>query len=110
MELDPGPVRKAREDAGTLGLADKVSFLEADAMDVSLADASVVLCYMSSSASAALKPKFESELKPGTRIVMEMFPVPGWKPARIYDIGARQFFMYVMPPEPGEPPYGPYSW
>jgi hypothetical protein len=32
-------------------------------------------------ASEALKPKFESELKPGTRIVMESFPIPGWKPA-----------------------------
>jgi hypothetical protein len=61
----------------------------------------VVLCYLITAASAALKPKFEAELKPGTRVVMESFPVPGWKPL---DTSAREyktFYLYQMPPEPG---------
>ena len=68
-------------------------------MEVSLADVSVVLCYLSTTASSALKPKFESELKPRTRVAIESFPVPGWKPSRTVDKGYKQFYLYTMPPE-----------
>lgn len=102
VELDTELVREARETARSMGLEDKITFLEADVIEVNLADASVILCYLSTSASAALKPKFESELKPGTRVVMEMFPIPGWKPARTLRIGYRRFYLYTMPTEPGE--------
>ncbi len=102
VELDPERVREARETAKSKGLEDRITFLEADVMEVSLADASVVLCYLITSASAALKPKFESELKPGTRVVMESFPVPGWKSIRTADKGCKQFYLYTMPPESSE--------
>ena len=99
VELDPGRVREAREMARSRGLEDKVSFVEADVMEVSLAPASVVLCYLIDEASVALKPKFESELRDGTRVVMESFPVPGWKPLRTIDIGFKRFYFYIMPPQ-----------
>lgn len=99
VELDPERVRAASETAKSKGLQDRVIFLHADVIDVSLADASVILCYLSSAASAALKPKFESELKHGTRVVMESFPIPGWKPTRITARRWKQFYLYVMPPE-----------
>lgn len=104
VELDPKLVRSARETAKNRGLEDRVTFLEADLMDVSLAAASVVLCYLCNKASKALKPKFEKELKPGTRVVMESFPVPGWKPSRYIgpDTDFRryvEFYLYIMPPQ-----------
>jgi ubiquinone/menaquinone biosynthesis C-methylase UbiE len=99
IDIDPQRVHEAREIARSKGLDDRASFIEADVMDVSLADASVVLCYLSHSASAALKPKFESELKPGTRVVMESFPIPGWKPVKTFDREYKHFYLYTMPPE-----------
>ena len=102
IDLDPSRVREATEAAKIKGLEDKVTFLEADVMDVNLADASVVLCYLSNSASVALRPKFESELKPGTRIIMESFSVPGWKHVRTVNKGYKQFYLYNMPPEIGD--------
>ena len=105
VELDPERVKLAREEAKSKGLEDRVTFLEADVMDVNLADASVVLCYMSSKASEALKPKLEAELKPGTRVVMESFSVPGWKPVQTTTgtdmgfCGYIEFYLYIMPPE-----------
>ena len=99
VELDPKRINEAKEVAKTKGLEDRINFLEADVMDVNLSEASVILCYLISSASEALKPKFESELKPGTRVIMESFPVPGWKPVRTENKGAKHFFLYVMPPE-----------
>jgi hypothetical protein len=68
-------------------------------MKVDLSDASVITCYLFPTASAALRPKFEKELKGGTRIVMESFPVPGWKPVKTAEVNMRNFFLYTMPPE-----------
>jgi hypothetical protein len=73
--------------------------VEADVMDVDLSAATVVFCYLITAASAALKPKFERELKRGTRVVMESFPVPGWKPDNTWEYGYGHFYLYEMPPE-----------
>lgn len=99
VELDSELIQMAREQAGSKSIEDRVAFLEADVMDVNLTEATLVLCYLIPAASAALKPKFEAELKPGTRVVMESFAVPGWKPSRTLSNGYREFYLYVMPPE-----------
>ena len=39
---------------------------------------------------------------PGTRVVMETFPVPGWKPAKTKEINNRSYYLYIMPPEKTE--------
>ena len=99
VDLDAALVNTARETAKEKGVEDRITFLVDDVMDVNLADATLVLCYLCSRASEALKPKFEAELKPGTRVVMETFPVPGWKPVRTIEKDYRHFYLYVMPPE-----------
>jgi len=93
IDIDSDRVNAGRETAKSKGVDDKVTFIEADVMDVRLTDASVVLCYLISAASEALRPKFELELKPGTRIVMESFPVPGWKPVKTKETSG--FFIYL---------------
>ena len=102
VELDPALAREARKTAGEKGAEDSAKFLEADVMDVNLTDATVVLCYLFPSASAALKPKFELELKPGTRVVMDSFPVERWKPVQTEMRGYKTFYLYVMPPGTAE--------
>jgi predicted O-methyltransferase YrrM len=99
VELDSTLSLDARKTAEEKGLEDRTVFLEADVLDIDLSAATVVLCYLFPTASAALKPKFESELKPGTRVVMESFPVHGWKPVKTEQRGYKTFYLYVMPPE-----------
>jgi SAM-dependent methyltransferase len=103
VELNPDHVKTARENAVEKGLQEKVTFLHADVMDVSLSEATLVFCYLITAASAALKPKFEAELKPGTRVVMESFPVSGWKPLETKSRDYKTYYLYRMPPEPGGP-------
>jgi SAM-dependent methyltransferase len=104
VELDPKHVRKARRTARGKGLEGRITFLEAGVADVDLANASVVFSYLSPTACAALKPKFELELMPGTRVVVEAFPVPGWEPDRTTSRGysdyyeVNEFFLYIIPP------------
>ncbi len=98
VELDPEPLATAREVAKKKGIEDRITFHEADIMNVNLSDATIVFTYLCSAAALALKEKFEAELKPGTKVVMEMFPVPGWKPSRVIERGT-DFYLYIMPPE-----------
>jgi ubiquinone/menaquinone biosynthesis C-methylase UbiE len=113
VELNPAIVQQARETALSKGLEERITFLQADIMEVNLADATVVLCYLFTSACTALKPKFERELKTGTRVVMESFTIPGWNPVKIQGMGYKYFYLYVMPPVPtkqGERNYAPYDY
>lgn len=101
IDIDPEQVKVAREAAKSLGVDNKVEFIEADVTEVDLSEASVVLCYLFPKASIPLRSKFEKELKPGTRVVMETFPVPGWKPIKtIVTHGLSYcFYTYTMPVE-----------
>ena len=113
VELNPDHIQRAKETAGSKGVEERIAFLQADVMDVNLADATVILCYLFTTASNALKPKFEKELKSGTRVVMESFPVPGWKPAKVSTKGYKHFYFYIMPPEAtseGETNYTAYDY
>jgi ribosomal protein L11 methylase PrmA len=98
IDIDPERVLSARENAVKKGFQDRATFIESDVLNANLADASVVFCYLCTAASEALKPKFESELKTGTRVVMESFPVPGWQPSKTYSMGYKTFYLYVIPP------------
>jgi ribosomal protein L11 methylase PrmA len=102
IDLDAALVQSANEAAREKGIRDKVTFLEGDVLNADLKNATLVLVYLYPTASAALKPKFEAELKPGTRVVMESFYIHGWKEKKTIERGGKSFFLYVMPPEPAE--------
>jgi 16S rRNA G966 N2-methylase RsmD len=99
IDIDPDCVNVARETAKNKSLEQKVTFIESDVLDQDLSEASVILCYLLQSGIAFLRPKFEKELRPGTRIVIETYPVQGWKPVKIKEVKNRNFYLYVMPPE-----------
>ena len=99
VELDPELVHRARETAKSKGFEDRATFIEADVLDVNLADATILLCYLYPTASEELRTKFESELKPGARVVIESFYIDEWNPVRSIDKEGKSFFIYVMPAE-----------
>ena len=110
VDIDPKRIAAARKEAKIRGWENKTTFIEGDVLDTKFTDATVVFCYLIGEASTMLKPKFAAELKPGTRVVMETFAVPGWRPRQTinfdygpdYGPGNRTFYLYVMPPEPVE--------
>lgn len=99
IDIDPEKVEMGSKNVRDKGLDGKIAFIAADVLDADLSPATLILCYLFPSASEALRPKFERELRAGTRIVMESFSVPGWKPAKTLDTGGKYFYLYVMPPE-----------
>ena len=81
VELDAELFRQAKERVGELGLADRVTMINGDLMEVDLTAATVVCIYLLPAANRKLKDRFEKQLKPGTRVVSHDFRMPGWKPA-----------------------------
>ncbi len=102
IDIDAKKVNEAKELAREKGMESKVMFIEGDFLDQDLSEATVILCYLFPEALRALQPKFEHELKPGTRIVSEVFTVPKWKENLVKEINNKNFNLYIMPPDKEE--------
>ncbi|UCE43662.1 MAG: class I SAM-dependent methyltransferase [Candidatus Bathyarchaeota archaeon] len=83
VELREDLVKKAYERVSELGLDNRVRIMQSDLFKADLRSADVVTLYLTTSANEKVKPKLESELKHGTRVVSHDYEVLGWKPARI---------------------------
>jgi hypothetical protein len=61
---------------------------------------SLVVCYLHSECLEKLRPKMESELKPGTLVLSNTFEIPGWIPETIHrleDSFCPQVYVYRVP-------------
>ena len=83
VELREDLVKKAHEKLFELGLDSKVKIIQSDLFKVDLRQADVVTLYLTTSANEKVKPKLESELKHGARVVSHDYEVLGWKPSKI---------------------------
>lgn len=59
--------------------SDNLRFRRRDFHTISLAEADLVVCYLSPDAMARLRPKFEAELKPTALVVSHTFALPAWR-------------------------------
>lgn len=67
--------------------------------NVSLQDANLVVCYLCPKVMKHLKPKFETELKPGTQVISHTFAIPGWIPSRVIrvdDLYLSKIYLYEV--------------
>lgn len=70
------------------GLTHRIEIRHQDMFETDLSDATIVTLFLLTSINDELAPKFERELKPGTRIVSHEFRITRWLPlvsATVYD-------------------------
>ena len=82
VDIDPRRIAEARENAATAGVPDRIEFREQDAMKTDLAGVTVVTLFLSPELNLALRPKLESELPAGTRVVSHWHRMGDWEPER----------------------------
>jgi len=82
IELREDLAGKASNSIRELGLQDRITMIQSDMFTVDLRAADVVFLYLTTSANEKVKPKLESELKSGARIVSHDYEILGWKPAK----------------------------
>lgn len=106
IELNPVRIDEGRDLAHWAGVADRVTFVEADLQQADLRNATVVVLYLLPSVHLALKPKLLNELTPGTRILTHSFDLGAWRPDQQQDFGGIGVFKWVVP----EKVAGTWQW
>jgi predicted RNA methylase len=83
VELRDDLSKKALTSIQLIELEDKPQIIQRDIFDVDLSSADVVFLYLTTSANERIKPKLESELKSGARIVSHDYEILGWEPIKV---------------------------
>ena len=96
IELDAELVAHSRSVVAARGLDDRVSILHANALDVDISPADVVTLYLTPQGLALLRPYLERTLRPGTRVVSNVFQIPGWEPVA-ESLPKEEIWLYRVP-------------
>ncbi len=101
FEIEPNLVKYAEANIKAEQLFDKVKVVQQDLFTADMSEASVVALYLLPEMNTRLRPKFWKELKVGTRIVANAFPIGGWDADRIFEVPTRyrQMFLYTVKAE-----------
>ena len=101
FEIEPNLYQYAQANIKAEQLFDKVKVVQQDLFTADMSEASVVALYLLPEMNTRLRPKFWKELKVGTRIVANAFPIGGWEADRIFEVPTRyrQMFLYTVKPE-----------
>ncbi len=95
IEIDPLRATIARARIRAAKLQDKIRIIRQNFFKVPINDATVIFVYLVPKALLRLKPKFLSELKPGTRIVSYRYEIP-YLPLKKKD-EVHQLYLYTIP-------------
>jgi SAM-dependent methyltransferase len=99
VDLNAMLINEARNRAEKLGFGDEARFIEGDMFEVDLRPADVVVMYLLTSANEKVRPKLESELRLGARVITHDFPIMNWRCQRRLDFrsesGKHTLYLYV---------------
>lgn len=106
IEINASLVEMSRKRIAELNLGDRVEIVQNDLLEADLSEATVVTVYLLSSTNEQLKPKFEAELEPGSRVVSHDFRFLGWKEKHMVEVPgetrAHRIYVYEMGKHLGE--------
>jgi len=82
IEINASLVEESQKKLQELGLSERASVVQQHLLEADLSQATVVTLYLLTSSNTQLRPKLESELKPGSRVVSHDFQISGWTPLK----------------------------
>jgi len=97
IEMRDDLFERARTEIKRLNLEDKARIIHGDLFNASLEGADVVTLYLTTSGNERLRPKLESELKKGAKVISHDFKVGSWKPTAVYnELIGHTIYAYVI--------------
>jgi predicted RNA methylase len=94
VELREDLVKKALSTIYEQSLQDRITIVNGDMFNVDLTSADVVFLYLTTSANEKVRPKLDSELKRGVRVVSHDYEIVGWKPVKVENYCENQTLGY----------------
>jgi predicted RNA methylase len=83
IELREDLAKKALGTIHENSLEDRVTIVNNDMFNVNLTSADVVYLYLTTSANEKIRPKLDSDLKKGSRVVSHDYEIIGWSPEKV---------------------------
>ena len=99
VDIDPQLIEKANAAAVQAGVTDKVKFFVGDIFDPNLKinDATVVALFLLQSMNERLRPRLQTELRPGSRIVANSFTLgDAWPAQRHQVVGNSIIYLWTV--------------
>jgi len=83
IELREDLAKQALSKISQLNLEHRIRILHGDIFKVDLNPADVIYMYLTTSANDKVRPKLETELKRGTRVISHDYEIVGWKAVKV---------------------------
>jgi SAM-dependent methyltransferase len=99
IDIDPQRVKEANAAVKAAGVIDRVRIIEGNIFDPSIPikDATVVTLYLLPSLNEKLRPRLQSELRPGTRVVSNSFNMgAAWPPEKTQVVGSSTIYFWTI--------------
>lgn len=101
-DLNKNFCERIRKKVEGLNLQDRIQVINGNFFLADISPATVITLYLTTSGNSKLRPKFEKESNPGTRIVSHDFPIKGWTPAGghkngYYTFKSHKIYLYMVP-------------
>jgi SAM-dependent methyltransferase len=98
VDIDPQRIAEANAAAKTAGVTDRVTFILGDIFDpaIRISEASVVMLYLLPDLNVKLRPRLWRELKPGSRVVSNSFPMGDWMPDQTAQIENYTIYFWTI--------------
>ncbi len=96
IEYNPKMVALARRNAQRAGVADRVTFAQADIFKSDFSEATVVTMYLLPSLNLRLRETI-LKMRPGTRVVSHAFDMGDWEPDQTIRTDDASGYMWIVP-------------
>ena len=96
VDIDPKLVAESNANARNLGVADRVRFMHQNAFDTDLAEATIVAMWFWPEMQRMLRPVLMARMRPGTRIVTNIWDLGSWPPDRV-DNNGQPVSLWIVP-------------
>jgi precorrin-6B methylase 2 len=104
VDIDPELIEKAKQLAKSNGVGHLVEFRAEDATRTSLTTATVVILFLTPGGNELIRPRLETELRPGTRVITHNYTIHGWMVQGVETAGdgreRHDLYLYVIGEEP----------
>lgn len=97
VEIDGSLARRSQYNAMEAQVDHRVEFLVEDMFRAEISEATLLTLYLRHEVNAALQPKLQNELKPGTRIVSHSFCMVDWEPDQEIEVDTKLLFLWTVP-------------
>jgi cyclopropane fatty-acyl-phospholipid synthase-like methyltransferase len=99
VDIDPDRIKEATEKVRAAGVQDRVTLIRGDIFDpqIKIGDASVVTLYLLQSLNEKLKPRLQTELKKGSRVVSHAFSMGAdWPPEKTETVDGTTVYFWTI--------------